>query len=267
MITAGIDLGSGFSKAVVYRDDGVVLGRALAKTRADFDKGARDVLDEALAIADLPPSGVAYTCTTGLGRYAVPFRDIQVTEITAAARGAWTLFPQAPFVLDVGAQSTRGIRLRDNGKVKEFNTNEKCAAGGGAFLVRAAKYLEVPLDSLGHLSIEAKGAQPISSVCAVLAESEIINHVSENVPIGDLARGMHESMADRAMGLLKKVGLNGPLALVGGVALQEGFVEACRRRFNVPLFVPEHPQFVAALGAAVLGMQRAKKRLAEAAAG
>ncbi|KAF0246728.1 MAG: putative CoA-substrate-specific enzyme [Planctomycetota bacterium] len=267
MISAGIDLGSGFSKAVLYRDDGEVLARALAKTRADFDKGARDVLDEALALARLSPSDLAYTCTTGLGRYAVSFRDIQVTEITAAARGAWTLFPKAAFVLDVGAQSTRAIHLRDNGKVKEFHTNEKCAAGGGAFLVRAAKYLEVPLDSLGKLSVEAKGMQPISSVCAVLAESEIINHVSENIPIGDIARGMHESMADRAVGQLRKVGLNGPVTLVGGVALQSGFVEACKRKFGVPLLVPEHPQFAAALGAAVLGMQRAKKRMAEAAAG
>lgn len=264
MISAGIDLGSGFSKALLYAEDGKVLARTLAKTKADFDKAAREVLDEAIAKAGIPASEVSYVCTTGLGRYAVSFRDIQVTEITAAARGAWTLFHQAQFVLDVGAQSTRAIRLRDNGKVKEFYTNEKCAAGGGAFLVRAAKYLEVPLDSLGKLSMEAKASQAISSVCAVLAESEIINHVSENIPIGDIARGMHDSMADRSMGLLKKVGLNGPLALVGGVAIQTGFVEACRKKVGQPLLVTEHPQFAAALGAAVLGMQRAKKRLAEA---
>ncbi len=267
MISAGIDLGSGFSKALIYRDDGKVLARAITKTRADFDKGAREVLDDALGQAKLSQSDIAYVCTTGLGRYAVSFRDIQVTEITAAARGAWTLFNRAQFVLDLGAQSTRAIRLRDNGKVKEFQTNEKCAAGGGAFLVRAAKYLEVPLDSLGKLSSDAKASQTISSVCAVLAETEIINHVSENIPIGDIARGMHDSMAERAMGLLKKVGLNGPLCLVGGVAIQTGFVEACRKKFGVELLIPENSQYAAALGAAVLGMQRAKKRLAEAAAG
>ncbi|MCE9584393.1 MAG: acyl-CoA dehydratase activase [Planctomycetes bacterium] len=263
MITAGIDLGSGTAKGLLYRDDGKVLARAQVKTKADFNAVARDVLDAALKQAGLSRSDVDYTCTTGLGRYAVTFRDIQVTEITAAARGAWVLSPDASFVLDLGAQSTRAIRLRDKGKVKEFHTNEKCAAGGGAFLVRAAKYLEVPLESLGALSKNAKGTQPISSVCAVLAETEIINHVSENIPVADIARGMHESMAERAVGLLRKVGLNGPVTLVGGVAIQEGFVEACKRKFGVPVVLPEFPQFAAALGAAVLGMQRAKKRLAE----
>ncbi|MBI2922341.1 MAG: 2-hydroxyglutaryl-CoA dehydratase [Planctomycetes bacterium] len=266
LIVAGIDVGSGSAKALLLREDGRVLGRAEGKTKADFDAIARDVRDRALAAAGLQGSDVAYTTTTGLGRYAVRFRDIQVTEITAAARGAWVSAPEAGWVLDIGAQSTRAIRLRDNGKVKDFHCNEKCAAGGGAFLVRAAKYLEIPLDTMGTRSLESKGGKPISSVCAVLAESEIINHVSDGIAIEDIVRGLHDSMAERAFGQLKKVGLAGTIALVGGVMVQQGMVEAAKRKFGVPVIVPEFPQYVCALGAATLGLQRAKKRLAEQAA-
>jgi len=265
LIVAGIDVGSGSAKAVIMREDGKILGRAQSKTKADFDAVAHDVMDKALAEAGLKASDIAYTTTTGLGRYAVTFRDIQVTEITAAARGAWLELPQAAFVLDIGAQSTRAMRLREGGKVKDFHCNEKCAAGGGAFLVRAAKYLEIPLETMGTRSLESKGGKAISSVCAVLAESEIINHVSDGIAVEDIVRGLHDSMAERAFGQLKKVGLNGPLALVGGVAVQQGMVEAAKRKFGVPVIVPEFPQFTCAHGAAALGLQRAKKRIAEAA--
>jgi len=157
--------------------------------------------------------------------------------------------------------------LRDGGKVHEFHTNEKCAAGSGAFLVRAARYLEVPLESLGEISMESQSPRMISSVCAVLAESEIINHVSDGIAVKDIVRGLHESLAERALTQLRKVRMDGPLALVGGVALQRGMIEACRRKFGVPVIVPDEPQYATALGAAVLGMQRAKKRAAEVPAG
>jgi predicted CoA-substrate-specific enzyme activase len=264
LTVAGVDVGSGSAKAVIVQEDGRVLARAEERTRADFEAVARDVLAAALAEAKQSRADLDYVATTGLGRYAISFRDIQVTEITAGARGAHVLCPEAGFVLDIGAQCTRAIRLRDGGKVKEFHCNEKCAAGGGAFLVRAAKYLEIPVDSMGPRSLESKSGKAISSVCAVLAESEIINHVSDGIPINDIVRGLHESMAERATALLRKIGLTGTLALVGGVARQAGMVEACRRKFAVPVVVPEHPQFACALGAATLGLQRAKKRMAEA---
>jgi predicted CoA-substrate-specific enzyme activase len=266
MVVAGIDLGSGTTKCVLVDGERVVRGRGVVRTKADFEKVAREVLDAALVDAGLSSESVAYTATTGLGRSAIPFRDIQITDLTCGARGAATLFPATRFVLDIGAQCSRAIRLRDGGKVKEFHMNEKCAAGSGGFLERAAKYLEVTVADIGPLSLAAGQPQPISSVCAVLAESEIINHISEGVAVENILRGIHDSLADRALSLLKRVGLDGDVTLIGGVALQAGMVAALRDKLGVTVNVPEEPQLTTALGAAVLGLQRRQRLGAMAAA-
>jgi predicted CoA-substrate-specific enzyme activase len=257
MLIAGIDIGSGTTKCVLVDEARQVRGRAHAKTRADFEKVTREALDAAREEAG--GERVAYIATTGLGRYAVATRDIQITDLTCGARGAAALFPDAGYVLDIGAQCSRAIKLRDGGKVKEFHMNEKCAAGSGGFLERAAKYLEVAVDQIGPLSLQAGRPQAISSVCAVLAESEIINHVSEGVSVENILRGIHNSLADRALSLLKRVGLDGSVVFIGGVARQEGMVAALEQKLGVTVYVPDGPQFVTALGAALLGLQRLLK--------
>ena len=163
----------------------------------------------------------------------------------------------------MGAQCTRAICLRDGGKVKSFRTNEKCAAGSGGFLERIARYLEVTVEEIGTVSLEATDPQPISSVCAVLAESEIINHVSEGRTVADILCGAHRSLADRAFSQLKLVGFEGTVAFIGGVALQEGMIKACEGRFEGALQVPEAPAHVVAYGAAILGLSRYRKRSAD----
>ena len=255
---AGIDIGSGSTKCVLVDEDGRVRGRAEVRTKADFEAVAREVLDAARDDADVHEA-VDYLATTGLGRYAVAARDVQITDLTCGARGAATLFPSSRYVLDIGAQCSRAIKLRDGGKVKEFHMNEKCAAGSGGFLERAAKYLEVSVPEIGPLSLGAARPQAISSVCAVLAESEIINHVSEGVSVDNILRGIHNSLADRALSLLKRVGLDGEVTFVGGVARQQGMIQALREKLGVPVNVPAEPQFTTALGAALLGLQRFRK--------
>ncbi len=259
MLIAGIDIGSGTTKCVLIDEEGSIRGRGVGKTKADFEKVAREASDAALLDGGVAGEEVGYVASTGLGRYAVSFRDIQITDITCGARGAAALFPNTRYVLDIGAQSTRAVKLRDGGKVKEFHMNEKCAAGSGGFLERAAKYLEVTVADIGSLSLGARKAQPISSVCAVLAESEIINHVSQGVAVEDILRGIHNSLADRAFGMLKRVGLDGEVTFIGGVALQEGMLVAARDKFGVTVNVPEHPEYTTALGAAILGLQRFRK--------
>ncbi len=259
MLIAGIDIGSGTTKAVLVDGEATARGRGLVRTRADFEKVTREALAAACADAGVAADAVGYIATTGLGRYAVPFRDIQITDLTCGARGAAALVPATRYVLDIGAQCSRAIKLREGGKVKEFHMNEKCAAGSGGFLERAAKYLEVGLADIGPLSLGAAAPQPISSVCAVLAESEIINHISEGVGVENILRGIHNSLADRALSLLKRVGLDGEVTLIGGVALQAGMVAALRATLGVPVSVPDAPQFTTALGAALLGLQRWRK--------
>ncbi len=260
---AGIDLGSSTTKCVVLDEEQRVRGRGLTRTLADFERVAREALAQALAEAGVACEDLHYVATTGLGRYSVALRDLQITDLTCGARGAHFLFPSAGYVLDMGAQSTRAVRLGDGGRVKAFHMNEKCAAGSGGFLERAAKYLEVSVDQIGALAMQSTQPQPISSVCAVLAESEIINHVSDGKRVEDILRGIHESLADRSLGQLRRVGASGEVAFIGGVALQESMVRAAQEKWKLTVHVPKEPQYTTALGAALLGLRRIQKLRAE----
>jgi predicted CoA-substrate-specific enzyme activase len=259
-LVAGIDCGSSFTKAVlVAHSDGAgpsVLGKGRAKSGINMEAAAQAALQMALESSGLSRDCVDYIATTGFGRYGIGFRDIQMTEITSGARGAHHLFPSSRCVLDIGGQSTRAVSITDTGKVRAFKANDKCAAGSGMFIVRAAKYLEISIDDVGTLSLQASNPQPISSVCAVLAESEIINHVSAGASIENILRGIHDSLADRAVGMLKRVGMEGAVTLIGGVALQAGMVKALEEKLGSNVNVSPDCDYVCALGAALLGHKR-----------
>lgn len=299
---AGIDSGSAFTKAVIIRQRDsnrppAVLGRAMVRTGVNMDTSARAALDAAVKDARLKPDDVSYVAATGFGRYGIGFRDIQITEITSGARGAYYLHPKPSLLLDIGSQSTRAIAMKEAGKVRSFKTNDKCAAGSGSFIQRAAKYLQIEIDEVGELALNSENPQPISSVCAVLAESEIINHVSAGVNLEDIMRGIYDSLADRAALLLKRVekhqrigsqtdapagngtssgGDTGSRAdkatgsgavdaqkevlFIGGVATQSGMVKALEDRLGIKVTVPLDCEYVCALGAALLGLKRLEAR-------
>lgn len=263
-IVAGLDIGSRISKAVLIDESRLVLGKGLARTRPQFEEVAREALEAALAEAQVKEADLNYIAATGFGRYSVPFRNLQITDITCGGRGAAFLFPDTVCVLDIGSQSTRAMRLRAGGKIREFRTNDKCAAGAGGFIERAAHYLEVGLEDVGRLSLFADRAQTISSVCAVLAESEIINHMTEGVSVENILRGIHASLATRAQALLARVGLEPQLTFIGGVAKQAGMVKALEETIGMHVHVPAEPEFVTALGAALLGLARVEKLRAAA---
>ncbi|HXY11207.1 MAG TPA: acyl-CoA dehydratase activase [Terriglobales bacterium] len=258
-LLAGIDCGTSFTKAVVLLEENGqprVVGKGRTRSGVKVDDAAAAALEQALGEAGLNRREVEYVAATGFGRYGVTFRDIQVTEITTAARGAHSVIPQTSTVLDIGGQCTRAIGVTDAGRVRVFKSNDKCAAGSGIFIQRAAKYLEVPLEDVGELSLRATHPQPISSVCAVLAETEIINHVSAGITVQDILRGIHESLADRAGALLKRVEMKDQLTLIGGVARQAGIARALEDRLKVRVNIPADCDFVCALGAALLGIRR-----------
>lgn len=260
---AGIDIGTAFTKAVlVVQDDGPaphVLGRGMVRSGVHLEQAAQTALEMARAGAQLDSTVPVYIATTGFGRYSPGFRDIQVTEITSGARGAFFLYPESTAVIDIGSQSTRAVSLTETGRVKGFKTNDKCAAGSGSFIVRAAKYLQVGIEQVGDLALQATNPQPISSVCAVLAESEIINHVSAGVSIEDILRGIYDSLASRSAMLLKRAGVGGAVTFIGGVARQRGMVQALQERLDCKVNVPPECEYVCALGAALLGLKRLQK--------
>ncbi len=260
IVVAGIDMGAKSTKAVILDEERHIRGKAAVKTRPDFPATAIEVLDLALQGAGgLKADEVSYIATTGFGRTNVPFRDIQITDITCVGSGAVFLFPNTRSILDIGAQSTRAVRIAETGKVRTFRTNDKCAAGAGAFIERACKYLEVSIDQVGDLSVQATKPQTISSVCAVLAESEIINHVTAGETIENILRGVHNSLASRALALLKRAGLEDEVTFVGGVARQKGMVKALEETLKKKVNVSEEPELIGALGAALLALRRLEK--------
>ncbi|MBV8205709.1 MAG: 2-hydroxyglutaryl-CoA dehydratase [Acidobacteria bacterium] len=265
LVAAGIDCGTGFTKALVVGRSGPeaplrVLGKGRVRSGVQVDEAAQSALEIALGQAGLDREAVDYIACTGFGRYNVSFRDVAITEITAAARGAFTIRNQGGPVLDIGSQCTRAIAVTSAGKVQAFKSNDKCAAGSGTFIARAAKYLGITVEEVGELSLGARNPQPISSICAVLAESEIINHVSAGVSVEDILRGIHQSLADRAGAMLRKVRSESPVLFIGGVAKQRGMTEELRRRLGVEVEVPHDCDFVCALGAAVLALRRLAAR-------
>ncbi len=258
-LIAGIDIGSRGTKVALIDRAGTLRAAHATRTKPPFDELVNGALAEALTGIGACRADVGYIITTGFGRSSYEERDTQVTDITAGAYGASTLFPNTRCVIDIGAQSSRAIHIDESGRVKEFKSNDKCAAGAGGFVERAARYLEIGLSDVGDLAMSASDPVTISSVCAVLAESEIINHVSQGRSVEDILRGIHNSLSERAIALLKRVGIEPEVTLVGGMARQRGMVKALAEALAMPVNVPEDPQIVNALGAALLAKRRLER--------
>ncbi len=249
-LTAGIDMGAKTIKVVVLRD-GEAVGRALRL--AGFDSAiASEVLGEALAQAGIRREELAGIVATGVGREDVPEKNATLTDVKCAARGALHLFPHARTVIDVGAEEGRAIRCDERGRVVDFAVNEKCAAGTGVFAEAIARALEVSLEELGPLSLRSTKAIAMNAQCAVFAESEAVSMIHSNVAKEDMARAVHDAMANRVAAMTRRVGLNPPYVLVGGLARNVGFVDSLRRVLATDaILIPPHPEHCAALGAAL----------------
>lgn len=259
--TLGIDVGSTYTKAAILSDDNKVVGKGMIPTGFKLIDAAKRAYDHALAQAHLSEKDIAYIATTGYGRYLIPFRDVYVTDLTAQARGACYFFPNTKTVLDVGGQTMKASRLDGAGKVKSFRLNDKCAAGTGAFLEKTARYLSYKIEEIGPLMATSKVAVTISSVCAVFAESEVINHVSAGASPADIMHGAMASLVDRSVQLMKRVGAEPEYTLVGGILRFDTMAHIVQEKLNAPVNVPpgDWPQYTAAVGAAILALQRYRK--------
>jgi (R)-2-hydroxyacyl-CoA dehydratese activating ATPase len=259
--TAGVDVGSTYTKAVILDADGTVRSRVVRPTGFRLAQVAREALEAALDEAGLERGGVDYVVTTGFGRHQTDVADTAVTDLTAGARGAMVLFPGTRTVLDVGGQTMKATRLDDGAKVKSFRLNDKCAAGTGAFLEKTARYMGFGIEEIGPLVEESTERVPISGVCAVFAESEVINHLSQGAPPADIMRGAIDSLVGRSVQLMKRVRMEPEFTLIGGILRFRTMAEVIREELgegvNVP--PPEEVQFTSALGAALLGRQRLRK--------
>jgi predicted CoA-substrate-specific enzyme activase len=246
---------------VILREDGQLVGKGITNTGFRLVEAAMRAYQQALAQAGLTESDVAYVVSTGYGRYQVPFRDVQVTDLTAHARGACFLFPNTRTVLDVGGQTMKASRLDERGKVRSFRLNDKCAAGTGAFLEKTARYLGYNIEEIGPLIATSKEVVPISGVCAVFAESEVINHLSSGCAPADIMHGAIVSLVDRSIQLMKRVRMEPEFTLVGGIMRFETMVRVVSERLKADVNVPpgDLVQYTGAIGAAVLAHRRLQK--------
>ena len=262
--TAGIDVGSTYTKAVVADDDGRVLGLGMVPTGFRLDAAAEAALAAAAAQAGIARTDLAYLATTGYGRNQVSFRDVQATDLTAQAWGTRRLFPGTRTVLDIGGQTLKALRIDERGKVLSFRLNDKCAAGTGAFLEKTARYLGYRIEEIGPLVADSASTVHISGVCAVFAESEVINHVSEGRQPQEIMLGAMHSLIEKCVRLMKRVQMESEFTLVGGIMRFPAMRRMLRDSLPVGVNVPEEDvvQFTGALGAAVLA-QRRLQRLSE----
>lgn len=259
-IIAGIDIGTRMTKCAIFdAASEAFIARSTILTGHNLALAAEKVLDEACRQAQLTPSDVQYVASTGYGRYQALMRQIQITDITAHAMGGMYLFPGTTNILDVGAQNARAIRIDGSGRVVKFKMNDKCASGAGSFLERVAKGLELQLDDIGQLSLRSKDPQPISSICAVLAESEVINLVTSGYPVEDILMGTHLSISDRIVAQLRQVGIEGDISLTGGITRNAGMVRALEQKIGKKLNVCADSEYAGAMGACLLARKRLKK--------
>lgn len=250
---AGIDIGSLSTEALILDREGQIAGYAIVETGANSTDAALAALDRALAAGGLNRDQIGRTVATGYGRVSVPFADKRVTEISCHAMGAFHLFPDTKIVIDIGGQDSKVIRLGEGGRVLDFAMNDKCAAGTGRFLEVMAAKLQVELEEMGPLSLQAESEVGISSVCTVFAESEVVSLVARNHPREEILRGLHRAIVNRVWSMVNGIGVLGTVTMTGGVAKNIGVVRLMEEKLGQPIHVYSEPQLVGALGAALLG--------------
>jgi (R)-2-hydroxyacyl-CoA dehydratese activating ATPase len=257
MITAGIDIGSLSTKSALMNDNYEVIGFDIVLTGGNNRIAAETTYDNVLAKAGLTRGDVGFVVSTGYGRENIAFADKHVSEITCHAMGMRLMNPEIRTILEIGGQDSKAIRIDEEGHVENFHMNDKCAAGCGRFLEVIAKAMGVELKELGDVSERSTNTVRISSTCTVFAETEIVSLVAVGTPIPDIVKGVHRSIATRAISLLKTVGISGPLGMSGGVALNSGVVKSLEEALATKIYIPENPQVRGAIGAAYIGQRLA----------
>ena len=256
MYVLGIDSGSTSTNAVIMDQDRKMKAFSVVRTGAKSGESAEKVLEDVLKKAGLSREDISWIVSTGYGRVSIPFADENVTEISCHGKGAHYFNPQIRTILDIGGQDSKAIKLSENGEVKDFVMNDKCAAGTGRFLEMIARTLEVSLDELGAIALTSTEEIEITSMCSVFAESEVISLIANNKEKNDISNGVCNAIAGKAYGLLRRVGLEPGFMMTGGVAKNPGVVRAVEKKLGEKLYICEEPEIVGATGAALYALEQ-----------
>ncbi len=256
MAVAGIDIGSLTTKVVILEKDKVI-SDCIIISADEAEVGARKAMEQALENAGLSLEGLEYIVSTGIGRKSASFARKNKTPLSCLAKGAHRLFSPVRTVFDIGAQTCTIVKVNERGGVDDSVGHDRCAAGTGTFLQDMAKLMQIPLEEMAKLSLQAKGRAEVSGTCAVFAEQEVISHVHRDPPTpkNDIIAGIHAAMATRITGLAARVGIEKDVVLAGGVAKNIGFAKIMEEEIGMELCIPEEPQLLAAFGAALIAQE------------
>jgi len=261
-IVAGVDIGSTTAKVVILKN-GKPVASSITYTGADCNAAAEDVLNESLGKIGADKEDLDYTVSTGYGRRAINFGNETITEISANAKGAVFLGSengQIRSIIDIGGQDTKAIILDSSGKITNFVMNDKCAAGTGRFLDVIARSLEEPMENFVKLALSSKNPVTINSTCTVFAESEVISLIAKKVPKQDIIAGLHKSISRRVADLAKTAGVMPIVFFDGGGAKNPALKHGIEKELGYEVYVPEQPQIVVALGAAIFAHEKFERQ-------
>ena len=256
--TLGIDIGSTASKCVMLKNGTEIAAKSLIGVGAGTS-GPQRAIEAVLSNAGMKREDMDFVLATGYGRNSLDeVADKQMSELSCHAKGASFLFPKVHTVIDIGGQDVKILHV-ENGNLVNFQMNDKCAAGTGRFLDVMARVLEVKVEELGKLSALSTKPVSISSTCTVFAESEVISQLAQDTDKCDIIKGIHQSVANRVVGLAHRVGIQDQVVMTGGVAQNTGIVEALQEQLGHEVHTSPLTQYVGALGAALFAYQKAAK--------
>ena len=243
-------MGSKNVKALVLKD-GEILAKGLTLSGFDQKAAAEKAFNDVLRKSGLSRGDVDHIVATGAGKDLAPYAKSEISMVGADALGGNFLYPSARTIIDVGAETSRAVRCNEEGRMIDFVINEKCAAGSGTFIEAMARALEVKLEEIGPISLKAKKTISMNAQCTIFSESEVVSLIHEKASKADIAQAIQDSIANRIASLARRLGIQMDVVLVGGVAKNVGFVSSLQKILEIELLVPEEPEFVGALGAAL----------------
>ncbi len=250
MIVAGIDVG-GKNVHTVIMNDGKIVAKTSQPTGIQKAEAAEQSFNEALKQAKLKREDVERVVATGSGGKRAAFANGYISDVAADVTGVIRLVPSARTIIDVGGEEGRAIKIDAEGRVKDFSVNNKCAAGTGTFVDTMARALEISVEEMAKISLNSKQSIPMNAQCAVFGESEVVSLIHQKIAKADIARAVHDAIAGRIASVARVVGLEKDIVIIGGVARNTGFLDSLKRELGSDVVVPDGPDYIGAMGAAV----------------
>ncbi len=253
MFVIGLDIGSTTTKAAILNDEKEILSYEIIPTGANMVEAEKQVFSAVLEKANLERNQIANVVSSGYGRERSRYAKSQITEIKAMTLGAEYLFPGVRTLIDVGGQDNKAIKIK-GGKVQDFKLNDKCAAGTGRFLELISKVLEIPIEEMSNEAKKTRRFESLSKTCAVFAQTEVINLLSQGSTAGEIIQGSYEFIAKRVLSMATSLRIEQPIVLSGGVAKSESLVKMFNKISSLKVKVPDEPQLLGAIGSAIHGL-------------